>query len=738
MKKEGNQLTDWFYRTMDSKLTYKALSTSSADEFVKAFLRACSNSTLWAANGKFSPERRCCFGHLARLSSLIAPSSEQNLLAFASKAKFEQALKARKKNKLAILLLIFASGLGLNAQTGLDSLYSVWQDPSQADSVRVKAYKTYIWDAYLFSDPDSAAILAEALHAYAEKHNYPQAANQALTLQGIVYEMRGNYSLALEYLQKSLAADEAIGNKWGISENLIAIGVLFDEQGDLPRALEYYNKALAVDESIGNKGGMAMSLNNIGNIQSLQGNSSRALEYYLRALAIDEELGVKQGIATELINIGQIYHSQRNTTLALEYYERALAINEEIGDKDGTAASLNSIGSLCQAQGNYLEALAYYEKALSVFQDIGIKRGIADTQSYIGNLYLEQGKANLALGYCEKSFALASEMGALEQLRQASACLYRSYKAMGDSRSALAYYEQMIAARDSIYNEENTKKLTRLQMQYEFDKKEEATKIEQEKKDAIALEELQRHKLVRNGFMGGFAVVLLFAGVFFVQRNRIGKEKKRSEEMLLNILPAATAQELKEKGRSDAQLIEAVTVLFTDFQSFTAISEQLSPKELVKDLHECFSAFDRICEKHGIEKIKTIGDSYMAAGGLPIPNTTHAQDVVNAALEMSEFVEKGKRSKREKGLPFFEVRIGIHTGPVVAGIVGIKKFQYDIWGDTVNTASRMESSGEVGKVNISQSTYELVKDLFTCEYRGKIEAKGKGKLGMYFVSLGAG
>jgi len=134
-----------------------------------------------------------------------------------------------------------------------------------------------------------------------------------------------------------------------------------------------------------------------------------------------------------------------------------------------------------------------------------------------------------------------------------------------------------------------------------------------------------------------------------------------------------------------------------------------------------------------MEKIKTIGDSYMAAGGLPTTNFTHALDAVSAAMEMRDFIEEGKARKIAREAPYFEIRIGIHTGPVVAGIVGVKKFAYDIWGDTVNTASRLESSGEVGRVNISETTYELVKDSYNCIHRGKIQAKGKGEIDMYFV-----
>ncbi|MEZ4805020.1 MAG: adenylate/guanylate cyclase domain-containing protein [Bacteroidia bacterium] len=213
----------------------------------------------------------------------------------------------------------------------------------------------------------------------------------------------------------------------------------------------------------------------------------------------------------------------------------------------------------------------------------------------------------------------------------------------------------------------------------------------------------------------------------------ITEEKERSDKLLLNILPPEVAKELKEKGTAEAKQYDQVTVMFTDFIGFTKIAETLTPTELVQEIHECFKSFDEIIKKYNIEKIKTIGDSYMCVGGLPVANTSNPIDVVSAAIEIQEFMKAHLAARTLDGRLGFETRIGIHTGPVVAGIVGITKFAYDIWGDTVNTASRLENSGQAGKVNISGATYELIKHKFKCEYRGKIEVKNKDAIDMYFI-----
>ena len=217
-------------------------------------------------------------------------------------------------------------------------------------------------------------------------------------------------------------------------------------------------------------------------------------------------------------------------------------------------------------------------------------------------------------------------------------------------------------------------------------------------------------------------------------RKALEAEKKRSEELLLNILPAKIADELKTRNEVEPRHYNSATIMFTDFKDFTRLAEASEPRTLVNDLNQYFSAFDEIIESHNLEKLKTIGDAYMCAGGLPEENRTHPIDACRAALEIQEFMTRANSQREKMRLPPWDLRIGLHTGPVMAGVVGKKKFTYDIWGDAVNVAARMESNGEAGRIALSESTYHRVKDQFECEHRGPIEAKNKGVLDTYFLN----
>jgi adenylate cyclase len=230
-----------------------------------------------------------------------------------------------------------------------------------------------------------------------------------------------------------------------------------------------------------------------------------------------------------------------------------------------------------------------------------------------------------------------------------------------------------------------------------------------------------------------FAQVLTGVLVMILARN-LNQERRKADSLLLNILPASIARELQRHDRVKPLDYDHATVLFTDFVGFTQIAENLSPQELIEELDGCFRQFDQIVKRHHLEKIKTIGDAYMAVGGIPEATLTHAVDCVLAALEIGRFMAMMREEKMAAAKPYWQLRLGIHSGRLVAGVIGQEKFAYDVWGDTVNTASRLESSGVAGRINISRATYEQVKDFFVCEYRGAIPAKNKGEIEMYFVN----
>jgi len=320
--------------------------------------------------------------------------------------------------------------------------------------------------------------------------------------------------------------------------------------------------------------------------------------------------------------------------------------------------------------------------------------------------------------------------------------LYKVNKKTGNNRSALVYHEELFVLTDSLNKDETGKKLLEVELTNKF-YADSLIQADEKRKGEVAYEkQILEQTNTRNVLIGSGLLLLVISGglwnrLAFSRKSRkiIEIEKDRSENLLLNILPAEVAEELKAYGEAKARDFDLVTVIFTDFKEFTQTSEKLTATELVNELNHCFKGFDLIMEKFGIEKIKTIGDAYMAVGGLNEEPADSTVRTVLAGLEMQKFILDRKKERESMNQIPFEMRLGINSGPVVAGIVGIKKFQYDIWGDTVNTASRMESTGEVAKVNISKATYELIKDepQFTFINRGKISVKGKNEIEMYFV-----
>ncbi len=547
------------------------------------------------------------------------------------------------------------------------------------------------------------------------------------------YINTNQYDLALIDAEVAKKLAVTLDYPKGIVVALNNLGLIYADQGNYPEAIKNYLSVLKFSNNRALTQQMANTNNNIGLVYLSLKDYNNALKYLIAGLELEKKLSNQEGMAGSYGNIGLVYAQQGDYKTALQYYEAAVTINVALNDQDWLANNYGNMGILYFNQGNFEAALEKLQAAKKIKALSGDKISMAGVNLNMGRVYIALDQADKGKKLIIQALELGKTAGAKYVVEQCYLALAIADSALGNFRQAFENHKMYLIYHDSLFNEANTKKQTQTEMQFAFDKKLALSRAEQEKKDAIVLQKMQKQQLLRNGLLGGFSVVFLFALVFFKQRNSISKaknisdqEKQKSDELLLNILPSEIAAELKQTGASEARLYNNVTVLFTDFVNFTGISEQLSPTELVAEIHKNFTAFDAIIEKHGLEKIKTIGDAYLAVCGLPHKTVNHAEKVVLAALEICEFIQLSSSP--------FQVRMGINSGPVVAGIVGVKKYAYDIWGDTVNTAARMEQNSEAGKINISGTTYELVKNDFSCIYRGKLNAKNKGKIEMYFVS----
>ncbi len=432
-----------------------------------------------------------------------------------------------------------------------------------------------------------------------------------------------------------------------------------------------------------------------------------------------------------------------DSSIALQYHDTLY--DYALRNKDAVMQQKVFInkGAIYAWSGDFDKAKEYFAKAVKFKSDPA-------QMSHLGTLY--NNMAGLSddpeevLMYIDSAIYYAKITNDLDELHTYTENKALYYRMIGDYKNAYVSIYDASVLKDSLLNQEKILALAEMQEKFEAEKK--SNEIKDLK--LVNLQAESRFQRNRNRLLGGLFLLISLAGFLATRYYISNKHRKelrsknielstaheRSDNLLLNILPAEVAEELKSTGQADAKMYDLATIMFTDFIDFTKEVAQFSSEELLEELNFYFRAFDTIIEKYKIEKIKTIGDSYMAVGGLPIPYSDSTRNTVLAALEMQEVVKQRSLMKRDPQKPGFEMRIGVHTGPIVAGIVGVKKFQYDVWGDAVNTASRLENTGEAGMVNISQSTYDLIKDdpQFEFTSRGQIEAKGKGKIDMYFVA----
>ncbi|MCB9306581.1 MAG: hypothetical protein H6565_08295 [Lewinellaceae bacterium] len=634
-------------------------------------------------------------------------------------------------------------------------------------------------DAYL-SDMrfDSAEINYKKLIVkYKDEGNNPRLVQIYQKLAN-AYDGRGDLGKSIYYYTAIEHIIETYGTAQEKSLLYNNLGRQYVRDRDYHKALEYFRKAelqcvyIPCDYPEVMYANLGVALHNTG-------DSRRGIDYLLRA----RDLLLSRRNWPELASlehlIAGVYYSNNDYYNALTHNELAIRYARQSKQRQTLADAYETAAKVYNELYDFEKAFDYYRNYLTELDTIRLQEQVrqqqidqqrnllAAAEGQIKYLYAQQSVRDLAYEQIRlerERLELANKNLALEaQRKKDEVLLLQTQNEVDQSKlrektlQALQAEQELRLAAQRLNAAKQDNLIAELRRQEEMDRAQrsadslsrvrELERIQREQEYQSEQEASFRQFVYGIGSLLFIILGLLGVGWYFARRanNRlnlknkqirqqneeIAAERSKSDQLLLNILPGEIAHELKSHGYATPRYYESATVLFTDFINFTRLSEHLSPEELIDELNECFLAFDEICEKHGLEKIKTIGDAFMCAGGLPVPNDTHPQDAVRAALEMDAWL-RNRNMENPKAI-FREMRIGIHTGPVVAGVIGKNKFAYDIWGDAVNLAARLEELGENGRINISGSTAEAVKHQYNISYRGKKEVHNKGLIDMYFV-----
>ena len=617
-----------------------------------------------------------------------------------------------------------------------DSLLNIFSSASH-DTIKIDVLDQLSKNQF-GPNPDKAIEYAEQAVDISNKINDKKRLGYALKNVGLGYYFKADFVEVLTYWQQSLEAFKSINHAKGISNLESNIGAVFYSTGDNVKALEHYLRALIISEDSGDDHRKATVLQNIGAVYENTRDYDKAEDHLIQALQMFEKLENNRGLATTSLNLGEIYFEQKkDQTKAKLYFELA---REKLAIEDD-ALLPNALIFLAQIDSenkDHSQAMRKLKEAYAMAERKDGKVAMSIAKRELGKVYADIGLSDKSIETYQEALRLSNEIGVNDDLQKTIVGIIEAYKGNNDFLNVANYQDSLIAINKKIYDLESDDNVQNLQLSFDIEKKESEIAILNVQNE-IQTQQIARATLFRNFLIAAAGLLLVIIGGIVYQYRFVKKtneiithERNKSDQLLLNILPKETADELKEYGIVQAKKYENATVLFTDFVNFTGKSGNIEPEDLVKSIGYYFTNFDEIVGRYNMEKIKTIGDAYMCVGGIPNKNETNAMDALKAAEAILTFVEETRKNP-PPGITPFKIRIGINNGPLVAGVVGTKKFQYDIWGDTVNIASRMESNCEPNHINVSQNVFDELKNKVAFKYRGEVKVKNKGKMKMYYL-----
>jgi len=429
---------------------------------------------------------------------------------------------------LILLIFLFTLKKG-SSQANTDSLWKVWNSKTQADTNKLMAMDELIW-SYIHTNLDTAAILTLRELALAQKKNERKWLGSAYNNLCVIYKNKGNYDLALKYIDTSLTIHKSIHNKYGIAMCYNSMANIYRRKGDLTKALDFNLKSLKIKEELKDSASMAVTFGNIAIVYTILDEYDKALEYHFKGLRIKEKMGSKSELANSLSNIGIIYFKKKDFKEGLKYQQRALKFDEESEDLRGMAADISNMGLNYKGMNDYVHALESFQKALKIDEQVNDIPAVAHSYSNIGSLYLDQKKYGDASLYLEKSLKTIHELGEIETESEVNYKLYETYKLSGDQAKALKHYEAYTLLKDSVYKEQNQKQIMQKQMQYEYDKKATADSVKVFEEKKVTTAQLKQERTQRYALYGGLILVILF-GIFILNRYKITQKQKQIIEI---------------------------------------------------------------------------------------------------------------------------------------------------------------------------------------------------------------